>query len=381
MPSATYDTANRHLAFGDNSMTYDANGNLTSMLGPSGVTSFSWEARNRLISLIAPVTTANFTYDLLGRRLAKTIGGFTTQHLHDGLSLVQEVAESAQVTYLHSLRADEPLSRNASEFYLADGPGSVVALTDPTGSIGTNYTFEPFGRTTDQGASSLNPFQYTGRENDGTGLYYYRARYYSPILHRFLSQDAVTEVGANRYAYVRNTPLNATDPYGLRTFMIHGGPASSGPGGSSDAGGNRGLNRISSALQQNGEPVVVLNSGELARVVEEAKQAKLAGEPVFIVGHSLGGETGSAASLELLNAGFPVDHLILIDSFVPVAPQGIPTTNFYQQSGLPFGFPVENANPLDEQLIRGLGRDGHFRITEDRRVRRGVLDIILGRRK
>ena len=58
MPSATYDTANRQLAFGDNSMTYDANGNLTSMLGPSGVTSFSWEARNRLISLIAPVTCA-----------------------------------------------------------------------------------------------------------------------------------------------------------------------------------------------------------------------------------------------------------------------------------------------------------------------------------
>jgi len=36
---------------------------------------------------------------------------------------------------------------------------------------------------------SSNPFQYTGRENDGTGLYYYRAQYYAPKLHRFLSED------------------------------------------------------------------------------------------------------------------------------------------------------------------------------------------------
>ena len=50
--------------------------------------------------------------------------------------------------------------------------GSTVALTDATGSLQTLYTYEPFGQTTVTGATSSNQHQYTGPENDGTGLYY-----------------------------------------------------------------------------------------------------------------------------------------------------------------------------------------------------------------
>lgn len=59
--------------------------------------------------------------------------------------------------------------------------------------------------------------QYTGRENDGTGLYFYRARYYSPTLHRFVSEDPIGFLGegSNVYAYVRNQPLIYRDPTGL----------------------------------------------------------------------------------------------------------------------------------------------------------------------
>lgn len=48
---------------------------------------------------------------------------------------------------------------------------------------------EPFGNTTASGPADGSPFQYTGRENDGTGLYYCRARYYSPVYQRFISED------------------------------------------------------------------------------------------------------------------------------------------------------------------------------------------------
>jgi RHS repeat-associated protein len=59
-----------------------------------------------------------------------------------------------------------------------------------------------FGSTTISG-SSWNALQYTGRENDGTGLYYYRARYFSPILQRFISEDPIGfEGGIDLYAYV-----------------------------------------------------------------------------------------------------------------------------------------------------------------------------------
>jgi RHS repeat-associated protein len=60
--------------------------------------------------------------------------------------------------------------------------------------------------------------QFTGRENDGTGLYFYRARYYSPTFQRFIAQDPMDFTlagGANLYAYVRNSPLNLIDKLGL----------------------------------------------------------------------------------------------------------------------------------------------------------------------
>jgi RHS repeat-associated protein len=79
------------------------------------------------------------------------------------------------------------------------------------------YTYEPFGNTTVSGASSTKLFQYTGRENDGTGLYYYRARYYHPILQRFISEDPIGFVGGdvNLYGYVLNDPMDFRDPWGL----------------------------------------------------------------------------------------------------------------------------------------------------------------------
>jgi RHS repeat-associated protein len=56
----------------------------------------------------------------------------------------------------------------------------------------------------------------SGRENDGTGLYFYRARYYDPTLQRFISEDPIGFGGgqANLYAYVGNSPLNMIDPTG-----------------------------------------------------------------------------------------------------------------------------------------------------------------------
>jgi len=60
-----------------------------------------------------------------------------------------------------------------------------------------------------------NPFQFTGRENDGVaGLYYYRARYYHPGLQRFVSEDPVRVLDPNLYAYVFNNSSAHTDPLG-----------------------------------------------------------------------------------------------------------------------------------------------------------------------
>jgi RHS repeat-associated protein len=91
-------------------------------------------------------------------------------------------------------------------------------LTDSTGAISTQWTYDPFGNTSMSGSSTTNAFEYTGRENDSVGLalYYYRSRYYSPLLGRFISQDPLgLGVGTNLYSYVGGSPTNFADVLGM----------------------------------------------------------------------------------------------------------------------------------------------------------------------
>jgi RHS repeat-associated protein len=84
-----------------------------------------------------------------------------------------------------------------------------------------SYTYEPFGKPTTSGTNA-SAFQFTGRENDGTGLYYYRARYYSPVDQRFIAQDPLDfdASGPEPYTYARNDPLDFRDPGGTQAIPI-----------------------------------------------------------------------------------------------------------------------------------------------------------------
>jgi len=100
--------------------------------------------------------------------------------------------------------------------FLTDGLGSTIGLTNSSGSSVTQYEYEPFGNTTVTAGSSTTEFQYTGRENDGTGLYYNRSRYYHPVLQRFVSEDPIgLRGGTNLVAYAGNNPTSFADPTGL----------------------------------------------------------------------------------------------------------------------------------------------------------------------
>jgi len=208
-------------------MTYDENGNLISLTNSCGTITYTWYARNRLVGIegydaMCHTLSASFKYDALGRRIEKTINGRTIQYLYDGLDIVQEIEDGiVYANYIRTLNIDEPLARMEADgtirYYHADALGSIIALTDETGQIRTQYNYSPFGETEIIGEMSDNPFQYTGRENDNTGLYYYRARYYSPGLKRFVSEDPIGLLGGdvNYYVYVWNGPINFFDSYGL----------------------------------------------------------------------------------------------------------------------------------------------------------------------
>ena len=209
---ATYDIANRLTQFNARTVSYDANGNMLN----DGNKSMIWNARDQLIGLS---TGANFSYDATGRRLGKTVGGVTTGYMYDGINPVQEF-DAAGNTKADMLTGgvDQFFARTVNgvtSSYITDALGSTLGLTDAAGSFTTQYGYEAYGNTTTTGGYSDNPFQYTGRENDGTGLYYYRARYYDPELPRFISQDpAGFGGGINQHAYVSGDPVSYTDPSG-----------------------------------------------------------------------------------------------------------------------------------------------------------------------
>jgi RHS repeat-associated protein len=196
------------------------------------------------------MTTASFTYDPLGRRVSKTIGGSTTSYLYDGQNPVQELAGTTPTAnLLTGLGIDQYLTRTDSvgtRSFLTDALGSSVALADNSGTVQAQYTYEPFGKTTTTGATSTNSFQYTGRENDSLGLYYYRTRYYNPSQQRFISEDRLLQPFAilrvrnllrlamgnqgllNAYSYVFNNPLLLTDPFGLMPSYPYPDPGTGG---------------------------------------------------------------------------------------------------------------------------------------------------------
>jgi RHS repeat-associated protein len=126
---------------------------------------------------------------------------------------------------------------------LTDSLGSTVALTDVGGTVTTEYTYDPFEATSVSGSATANTRAFTGREADGTGLYYYRSRDYDTALHRFVSEDPIGFGGgdANLYAYVSNDPQNAVDPTGelawLAALPWWGAPVAGGLiGGAVDVG-------------------------------------------------------------------------------------------------------------------------------------------------
>jgi RHS repeat-associated protein len=93
----------------------------------------------------------------------------------------------------------------------------VVGLSGHEGSVLQYIFYDPFGnKMMNTGVANNNSLHFTGREEDpDTGLYYYRARYYDPMIGRFLTEDPKGFMaGVNFYTYAQNNPINANDPSG-----------------------------------------------------------------------------------------------------------------------------------------------------------------------
>jgi len=206
-------------------MTYDLNGNTLS----DGMNAYVWDARNRLAS--ANNNGATFAYDSLGRRTGKNILSANTNFLYDGANPVQELDGTNIIANLLTGSVDEYFARSDSSGtsnILSDVLGSTIALTDASGNSTAQYSYGPYGPISISGITN-NSYTYTGREIDGLGLYFYRARYYDPRTGRFLGEDpeGFSGSGLNLYAYADESPTNFIDPLGNDVWIE--GPSGSEP--------------------------------------------------------------------------------------------------------------------------------------------------------
>ncbi|RRV08380.1 RHS repeat protein [Pseudomonas sp. v388] len=222
---------------------FDANGNLL-QLQPGQV--LSWNLRNQLQD-VRPVVresgaddSERYLYDGRGQRLRKvrTTQAKAVTHVAEvrylpGLEIRTDTAsgETLQVIttqagrngvrVLHWQAAKPPdVSNDQVRYSLNDHLGSSTLELDAQAQIISQESYYPYGGTSwwagrNAVEASYKTVRYSGKERDGTGLYYYGFRYYAPWLQRWINPDPAGAVdGLNLYRFVRNSPLRYFDSEG-----------------------------------------------------------------------------------------------------------------------------------------------------------------------
>ena len=204
------------------SYTYDQDGNTLTKANPSGTTYYHWNLKGELAATELPGNKSNvMEYDMNGMRIRYTTAdNVTTNYVYEGLGTVMEIVGTRVTKKYYSgismvIPENPGKSCKQTYYYLYDGLGDVVNLTDEAGNLVQTYYFDAFGKSTNVRHDCVNKKQFTGKEIDeDSGLHYFGARYYDAEVGRFISEDS--NPNTNPYVYCSNDPTNKFDPDGRK---------------------------------------------------------------------------------------------------------------------------------------------------------------------
>jgi RHS repeat-associated protein len=166
--------------------------------------------------------TESYLYDADGARVKKTRGSLSTVYQAGGL--VEEDISPSSVRRNYTFNGQVVAQRtvtsaaNTLVYLHGDHLGSIAVVSSATGGFVSSQTYTPWGSVRTGGVAQTE-LNFTGQRKDATGLLFYNARYYDPVLGRFISADTIgpphgNPQARNRYTYSLNNPLKYTDPTG-----------------------------------------------------------------------------------------------------------------------------------------------------------------------
>lgn len=195
-------TNNRIATVNNVAYEYDAAGNLTSDNGTSN--RYRYDAENRLVKVDG--TNVIYTYDSENRRVKKEVGGVTTVYVWEDSQVIAEYTNGAA-------------TGSGLNYYLADRL-STRLKADSSGNVAGTQDHYPFGEDA-SATGAVEKHKFTNYERDAEiGSDYAVNRQYSNLTGRFMRPDPMAgdianPQSLNRYAYVKNDPVNLIDPLGL----------------------------------------------------------------------------------------------------------------------------------------------------------------------
>lgn len=218
----TADDLDELLQAGKERFEHDLNGNRTG----SGEAELLYDGMDRLIAYKTAKETIEYSYDAWHRRMTKTVNGVVTRYLYDHQNEIGSCSDKKnELRILGQGKGAEIGSAVAieidKEVYIPqhDLFGNVKKLIAAKPKIVIeSYTYTAYGEEKDKPKTApINPWRFSSKRHDSTGLIYYGRRYYDPAHGRWISPDPAHD-GPNRYAFLRNHPLCHFDLYGLFTF-------------------------------------------------------------------------------------------------------------------------------------------------------------------